>query len=99
METDYTVVALLEGPDGAPLDQLDRPPREDAYPTGAWVRDERVRDCLTLALGGPLPDGWRVRVGLYDPATLVRLPVEDRAGRETADSLLALRSDEQDSEH
>jgi len=99
MATDYTVVARLEGPDGALLDQLDRPPREGAYPTGAWARDERVRDCLTLASGAPLPDGWRVRVGLYDPATLERLPVEDRAGREVADSLLTLRPDERDSEH
>lgn len=90
MDRDYTVAARLESADGALLAQTDRPPRAGDYPTGAWARDERVRDCLTLAPEHALPGGWRVRVGLYDPATLERLPVVDGAGRALPDALLPL---------
>jgi len=90
MDRDYTVTARLESADGALLAQTDRPPRAGDYPTGAWARDERVRDCLTLTPERALPGDWRVRIGLYDSATLERLPVVDRAGHTLPDALLPL---------
>ncbi|MFN8533904.1 MAG: hypothetical protein U0556_10175 [Dehalococcoidia bacterium] len=69
-ERDYTVfVHLLDG-SGRLIAQRDSPPRSGGYPTSLWSVGERIADRV------PLPDapGVRtVRVGLYDPATGVRL--------------------------
>jgi hypothetical protein len=49
-------------------------------------------DRRLLALGASeMPgDGWQVSVGLYDPATGQRLPIQDSTGRALADGMLLL---------
>ncbi len=75
----YTVFAHLVRPgEAAPLAQLDSPPQAGRYPTTIWDPGEVVSETLEIrmppaAAGQPLC----LRLGLYDPATLVRLPRSD----------------------
>jgi hypothetical protein len=80
-EADYTVFVHLLGPDGRMLAQHDGPPREGAYPTSWWLPEQVIIDRHTIQLTEPLIGPARLLVGLYDPATLVRLPAYDDQGR------------------
>ena len=65
------------------LTQYDGRPRSGEYPTSQWVPGELIRDIYPVLIPGnaPLPP-YRVFVGLYDEATLIRLPVPtDPEGR------------------
>jgi hypothetical protein len=77
---DYTVLLHLIGPDGQLAAQGDRPPLGGVVPSTLWREGETLADALTL----PLPEGlaageYRLVTGLYDLATLARLPVTLRA--------------------
>jgi hypothetical protein len=66
-------VHLLDSSDQV-VTQADFQPLEGHYPTSAWAQGEVVRVCTSLTAPG-LPDGgWRVALGMYDLATLARLP-------------------------
>ncbi len=67
------------GPDGQLVGQQDGPPRNGAYPTTWWLPGEIVVD--RLATGVPIPPGVSLVVGMYDPATVVRLPAYDATGQ------------------
>ncbi len=75
-----TFVHLLDG-QGRRVAQCDGPPLEGLLPTSRWAAGSLLIDRRQL----PLPDGlaggaYRLLVGLYDPATVRRLPVEPEAG-------------------
>jgi len=85
---DYTVfVHLLDG-QGKLWGQHDGPPQDGALPTSAWNPGELLRDEHVLIVDAQAPAGdYRLAIGLYDPATLQRLPVFDAQGRSLGDAV------------
>jgi uncharacterized membrane protein len=66
----------LVGPSGQVYSQNDAPPDNGQYPTSLWQPDEVVVETVTLPLPADLPPGhYTLHVGLYHPATGVRLPL------------------------
>jgi hypothetical protein len=61
--------------DGDIAAQIDPPP--GAYPMAMWGGGERIMQSLTVPLDDVFDGVYTVRIGLYDPATFVRLPVRD----------------------
>jgi mannosyltransferase len=84
--TSYTAFVHLVGAQFNPKQnnplwgQIDHVPREGAYPTTAWLPNEIVPDAYRVSIDAGAPPGtYKIEVGLYDPATGARLPV-DRGG-------------------
>lgn len=78
---DYTVFVHVLDETGQQLAQHDGPPRAGRYPTSAWQSGDRIPDTHVLNVPD-LPAGHRLRLvaGMYDPATLDRLPVAGPLG-------------------
>jgi hypothetical protein len=75
VEVDYTVFAHLLGPDGRLVAQQDNPPVSGTRPTGGWGICELVEDPYEIRVPPDAPPGDCVlAVGMYDPATVERLP-------------------------
>jgi hypothetical protein len=73
---DYTVFVHVLQPDGTLLTQHDGPPAGGTWPTSWWVPGQVVEDRHTLPLlGGQLPDGSLLEIGLYNGQTKQRLAV------------------------
>ncbi len=89
-ETDYTVYVHLMGEEDRLLGQHDGPPRDGAYPTSWWLPGEIVVDRHTIRLDEPIAGPAWLRVGMYDPATLVRLPAYDGTGQRLPDDTIPL---------
>ncbi len=71
--------------------QSDSPPANGQRPTTGWVENEVIDDRVSLKLPADLPPGrYRLLTGMYDPATLVRLPALDDAGRPLPDNAVLL---------
>jgi len=87
---DYHVFVHVLAGNPPPVVQADFQPGDGRYPTGAWIPGEVLSDCVTLGASGVPGDGWQVGVGLYDPATGQRLPIQDSTGRALADGMLLL---------
>jgi hypothetical protein len=84
---DYTVFVHLVGPDGALLAQQDQPPLNGFFPTRFWRPGDRVIDKIELALPPvATPGTYQLYMGMYDPASLQRLPV-GRAGQMVGDAV------------
>ncbi len=74
----HHVFVHLDGPAGNTLTQDDAVPGghgDTPAPTGSWLPGEFITDAHRLPLPATMPDGVKIRVGLYDPETGVRLPV------------------------
>ncbi len=84
IERSYTVFVHLAGPDGVVIAQVDAPPQGGNHPTDHWLPGEVVTDAYHLALPSSAT-AYRVLVGMYDPATLTRLPVTNVAGSISVD--------------
>jgi hypothetical protein len=70
---DYTVFVHSLASDDTILVQSDSPPAGGARTTTTWVAGEYIMDTHVLALsGGPV----RLRIGLYEPSTGVRLTTD-----------------------
>jgi hypothetical protein len=90
LTTSEKVFVHLVGPDGALLAQSDALPA-GGYGTEQWIEGEVVIDEHRLALPAELPPGdYRLRVGMYDPATGARLPGVNAAGQPFADDAIEL---------
>jgi 4-amino-4-deoxy-L-arabinose transferase-like glycosyltransferase len=77
LPVDYTVFVHLVDEAGQIAAQGDAPPRGGRYPTTTWGAGERFPDPHTLALPADLPPGaYALLVGLYDPLSGARLPLE-----------------------
>jgi hypothetical protein len=74
-EINYHLFFHVIDADGALLTQADLEPRQGVYPTSAWRSGEVINDCTQLDLSTIDTTGWTIRIGLYDPATMVRLPI------------------------
>ncbi len=71
--TDYTVFVHLLDPDDNLIAQADSPPANGAYPTSLWDPGEIIVD--EHAIGDLPPGHYTLQVGLYQPETGERLPV------------------------
>jgi hypothetical protein len=69
--------------------QQDNEPVSGARPTSTWRNDEVIVDSYAILVGPSTPPGaYSIEIGLYDPATLERLPVLDDRGQAVADHLV-----------
>jgi hypothetical protein len=91
MEMAYKVfVHVFDPATSVPVAQDDAMPRRWAYPTQLWSPGEVVPDAIPISLEGAPAGAYSVAVGVYDPATTVRLPVVDGAGQIQPDGRLVL---------
>ena len=78
MQENYTVFVHVARADGTTLVQRDVQPRDGTHPTSSWVTDELVTDPYELSIPSDAPpDIYWLKVGMYSPATMQRLPVVD----------------------
>jgi mannosyltransferase len=75
-DTSYTVFTHILAADGHLIGGHDSPPAEGARPTLGWLPGEIVIDQHTMAFREPYTGPARIEVGLYDPSTMERVPVE-----------------------
>ncbi|MGQ9681632.1 MAG: glycosyltransferase family 39 protein [Anaerolineae bacterium] len=90
MKTGYTVFTHVLDAPGNYVAGHDSVPANGAYPTTSWVLHEVITDLHPIALPADLAPGqYFLEVGLYDPASGVRLPAYDATGaRLTFDRIL-----------
>lgn len=92
MEVDYKVfVHVFEPATGSLVAQDDAMPLQWRYPTTLWGPGERVTDTISIPLEETGPSRYGVAVGIYDPATMERLPAVDGNGRAYPDGRLVLQ--------
>jgi len=84
------VFVHLVDAEGALLAQHDGPPDQGRYPTQWWLRGDIIVDAHLLPLTAPLPETAYLRIGMYDPGTLIRLPAYDADGARLADDIVQL---------
>ena len=82
-ESSYKIFVHLVDGAGKVITQFDGYPQDGDYPTLRWNPGEIITDSYLLTLPANLPPGpYRVYLGLYNEADLVRLPVSgDDEGR------------------
>lgn len=89
MYTDYTAFVHVIGPDGQMALQHDQRPMNGFLPSSYWPPNQVIADDYALELpADALPGEYQVVVGLYDLATMDRLPVT-RDGEPSGDSVVA----------
>jgi hypothetical protein len=87
IKDDYTVFIHVVDADGNLVAQSDGQPQNGAYPTSIWDEGEIVPDRHTLVLPPDLaPGDYRVKIGLYQLATGVRLSARSADGVQLADA-------------
>ena len=73
---DYVLFVHLVSVDGEKIDQIDRRPLGEAYPTYLWHKDEAFTDIYHFYIPADVKPGkYRFLVGWVDVATGKRLPV------------------------
>lgn len=91
MEGDYTVFVHLSGPDGGLVAQQDNPPARGLRPTSGWEEGELLEDPYELVLPPDAPFGeYTLSVGMYDRATMERLPAFGTDGGGLAEDQVVL---------
>jgi hypothetical protein len=76
-ERDYTLFIHVLDEAGRKVGQVDVPPGDPRAPTGAWRPGMVVGSVQQVPLQADLPPGrYAVLIGLYDPETFARLPVQ-----------------------
>jgi 4-amino-4-deoxy-L-arabinose transferase-like glycosyltransferase len=87
VERDYVVFVHVVDAQDMICGQRDSMPVDGQRPTSGWVSGEIVVDNYRIEIrdGGAPGDGYRLAIGLYDPATGERLPVVDAHGETLAD--------------
>jgi hypothetical protein len=76
---DYTVFVHLADGEDRVRGQQDHPPVNGTYPTRAWQPGELIVDAYDLPAETE-PGTFSLFVGMYDPATLARVPAYDANG-------------------
>jgi len=89
IERGYVRFVHLLDADGRLVSQSDAPP--GGYPTPGWVPGEYITDDASLATTGLSPGTYRLEVGLYDPATGLRLTTPAGGDQVTLSPTLVLR--------
>ncbi|MBN1259341.1 MAG: glycosyltransferase family 39 protein [Anaerolineae bacterium] len=81
----YKVFVHVIGPDGQIWAQDDSVPAQWQRPTAGWAPGEIIVDDHEIHLPETLPEGeFTIFVGMYDAATLNRLPLTDKHGQTLA---------------
>ncbi len=84
---DLHLFVHLGDPTQTPLAQSDGPVMAGEYPPRRWAAGEVFTDTATLNLPGDLPPGtYPVQIGLYDFASVARLPVTIDGQRSPTDT-------------
>ncbi|MCR4408062.1 MAG: glycosyltransferase family 39 protein [Anaerolineae bacterium] len=93
VDTSYTVFTHLLDPDGLVRGQVDRPPQGGEAPTTTWLAGEIIVDEYHILVDGNAPAGeYHIEVGMYDPATIIRLPVFAADGSRLPDDRVLLET-------
>jgi hypothetical protein len=88
---DYTVFVHLIDPSGDLHTQGDSQPQNGMYPTYLWDEGERVKDVHQLSISpDALPGAYQIAIGMYELATLQRLPLSDSLGSPLPDARLLI---------
>ena len=88
---DYTRFVHLSDMQDDMAAQTDSPPAGGRNPTSTWMPGEIIVDRVRLTVKeDAVPGVYSLRVGLYDPANGVRVPVADRAGSPQPDGQIVL---------
>jgi hypothetical protein len=91
MDVSYTVFVHLLDESGQIRGQVDRPPVGGARPTTSWLAGEVVVDAYEVTVPPDVPPGrYTFAVGMYELATLQRLPAFDAAGQHLPDDRVLL---------
>jgi len=74
VEREYTVFVHLQGPDDVLVAQQDNPPVRGTRPTSGWEINTPIEDPYEIRVpSGTMFGDYTLNVGMYDPATVVRL--------------------------
>lgn len=88
---DYTAFVHLLGPDGQVYGQVDQTPGGGAFPTTGWLPGEYITDAYAISVPNTAPPGdYHLEIGLYDPHTGQRLPVQSLQDQDHADDKVLL---------
>jgi mannosyltransferase len=88
---DYTIFVHLRDATNTTVAQQDFQPFDGAYPTRRWQVGEIVAETRQFRLpAGLVPGVYEMRIGMYRPDTLERLPVASDGSGENAIILLTL---------
>jgi len=91
VEGDYKVFTHLLDPTGQVRGQKDSVPASGTRPTAGWAKGEIIIDKYEIPLPPDAPAGsYQIEIGLYDAATIVRLPAYDAGGSPLTDDRLLL---------
>ncbi|MBI4770591.1 MAG: glycosyltransferase family 39 protein, partial [Chloroflexi bacterium] len=88
LSADYTVFIHVLDSAGQPAAQADGPPLDGDWPTSVWLPNRAVVDSHTFTI--PMPGRYTLRVGLYDPATVIPLMAFRADGTEWPDRAIEL---------
>lgn len=87
LPVDYTVFIHMTDASGG-QQAADGPPLNGDWPTSAWQPNRLVVDSHSLIF--PAPGDYTIRVGLYDPSTIIPLPAFRTDGSEWTDRAIEL---------
>jgi 4-amino-4-deoxy-L-arabinose transferase-like glycosyltransferase len=81
VKTAYTIFLHLVDDSGHIYTQIDTPPCGGDFPTVDWMAGDIIVDPYSIVVPSDIPLGdYTLVVGMYDPATGVRLPIVDGLG-------------------
>lgn len=87
-DKNYTFFIHLIDQQGNIVQQRDIIPVDGLRPTAGWRTGEVLTDLHTLSLPEDLPDGtYLLRIGLYEPKTFIRLPINYEGTLQVNDQL------------
>ncbi|MCP4536119.1 MAG: hypothetical protein GY832_03140 [Chloroflexi bacterium] len=82
MEVNYKIfVHVFDPATGVPVVQDDAMPRRNTFPTTFWWPGEIIADPIPIPSSPAMAGDYGVAIGIYDPATMERLPVMDGDGQ------------------
>lgn len=91
MQTSYTVFTHLIDRENRLWGQRDRLPIGGERPTTGWVAGEVLVDRYRIPVAPDAPPGvYAIEIGMYNAATLLRLPVFDSTGQRLADDRILI---------
>jgi hypothetical protein len=91
LAANYKVFLHLVGEGETIVAQSDSEPQGSTRPTSRWQQGQMVLDSHTLSVpADTLPGDYALYVGMYDPATMQRLPIVDESGQRVSDDRLLI---------
>ena len=89
VDTSYTVFTHLTDDQGQIWGQRDSIPGQGTLPTSSWLPGEYITDEYEIAVRVDAPPGqYAIEIGMYELATMIRLPVFDAQGTGVGDRIL-----------